>query len=57
MEQSKITDGEGQNLYDLKQNHKHAILRIVFKSRDFTKDQKMDLLETTLGEDKTDLSE
>lgn len=57
LEQSKITNSEGQNLYDLKQSHKFTILRVLFKSRDFTQEQKMDLLETTLGEDKTDLAE
>lgn len=57
MEQSKITDSDGQTIYELKAAHKHSILRVVFKSLDFTVEQKMDLLETTLGEDKSDLAE
>ena len=57
MEQSKITVGDGEHLFDLMPKHKHTILQIFFKSRDFSKEQKMDLLETTLGEDKSDLVE
>ena len=46
-----------QQLYELKPTHKHAILKAFFKSRAFNQGQKMDLLETTLGEDKSDLTE
>jgi hypothetical protein len=44
-------------LFELKPTHKHSILRVLFKSRSFNLEQKMDLLEVTLGEDKSDLSE
>jgi len=50
MEQSKISVGD-QSLYDIKMNHKQQILKIIFKSKNFSLEQKMDLLETTLGDD------
>ena len=49
--------GDGDSLYELKTSHKHTILRTIFKSKSFTTEQKMDLLETTLGDDKSDLAE
>lgn len=56
LEQSKIMVGD-QNLYDLQKSHKMSILRLLFKSKYFGLDQKMALLESTLGDDKSDLAE
>ena len=56
LEQSKIIVN-GQELYDLQKTHKMAILRNLFKSTDFSLDQKMELLQGTLGEDQSDLAE
>lgn len=56
LEQSKISVND-QHLYELKPMHKQTILKVVFKSTAFSQEQKMDLLDLTLGEDKSDLSE
>jgi len=51
-----ITVGD-QQLFDLQKKHKHSILSLLFKSKHFELDHKMALLESTLGDDKSDLAE
>lgn len=36
LEQSKIISADGQQLFELKPVHKHTILKVFFKSRDFS---------------------
>ena len=64
MKQGVLTNGRVRLL--LKKGHscfrerragqKNSILTALFKSRDFTTEVKMELLEMTLGEDKSDIA-
>ena len=55
LETGKITVGDAQ-LFELTKNHKHSILRPLFCSKDFSTKDKMDILEMTLGDDKSDIA-
>ena len=56
LETGKITVGDAA-LYDITTNHKHTILKMLFKSKDFQTTDKMELLELTLGDEKSDLAD
>ena len=55
LETGKITVGETQ-LYEITNSHKHSILHQLFRSRDFSTTDKMELLEMTMGDDKSDIA-
>ena len=58
LETGHITAGaDGAKLYELKQVHKHSILRKLFGSRDFEAEFKHATLDKIVGEDKSDLVE
>ena len=56
LRQSKITV-DGQELYELKQNHKLSIVKTAFKASCLSLEEKQELLNQTLGDDRSDLSE
>lgn len=53
MESGKITVGDA-TLYELKQNHKHQILKRLYSSKDFGIDVKNETMTVVLGDDKSD---
>jgi len=55
LESGKITAGDEQ-LFEIQKKHKWAILKALFRSKHFATDIKMELLEMTLGEEKSDLA-
>ena len=55
LESGKIAVGDGEP-YEINTSQKHSILKALFKSKDFATDVKMELLEMTLGEDKSDIA-
>ena len=56
LETGKITVGDAA-LYDITKTHKLTILKMLFKSKDFQTTDKMELLELTLGDEKSDLAD
>lgn len=56
MDNSKI-NVDGQDLYELNKNQKGVILRKTFASREFTPEQKQELLQKIAGDDMTDKGE
>ena len=56
LETGKITVGDAQ-LFDITKSHKHTILKMLFRSKDFSTTDKMELLEMTLGDEKSDLGD
>jgi len=56
LESGKITVGDA-SLYELKQTHKHQILKGLFRSKDFDLSDKMDMMSVVLGDDKSDLAD
>ena len=56
LETGKITVGDAA-LYDITKNHKHTILKQLFASKHFQTTDKMELLEMTLGDEKSDLAD
>lgn len=55
LEQAKIT-ADGKDLHELALKHKYAILKVLFKSPEFDSEFKHELLEKTIGEDKSDIA-
>jgi len=41
-------------LFELGKKHKHSILKVIFKSHDVHLDKKNEILESTIGDDKSD---
>jgi len=57
LDASKISQ-DGTCLYELKTNHKYSILKALFKaSCAMTFEQKVELLEKTIGDDKSDIAQ
>jgi len=56
LEKSKI-ENEGALVFELTNSHKYSVLRMLFKDPNFSKEMKLQVLERTLGEDKSDPAE
>jgi hypothetical protein len=56
IESNKITVGDA-SLYELQPQHKHSILKCLFRSRHFEHDTKMEMIDMILGDDKSDIAE
>lgn len=52
-----ITSDNGSNLFELRPNHKRAIVKRVHKSNHVSDQVKADILESTLGDDVSDIAQ
>jgi hypothetical protein len=52
-----ITNESGEELFKLGAKHKHSIVKIVHADPTYTVEFKKEILEKTLGEDKSDMAE
>jgi len=56
LDTGRIADSTNDSLYEIGFKHKYTIVKVVFKSTEFDYDFKQQLLEKTIGEDKSDIA-
>lgn len=56
LEKGAITKENGDELFKLAKKHKYSIVKLVFEDPSYSTEYKHELLEKTIGDDKSDIA-